>query len=109
MGGREAEDRERAVTLEAEDVTIEARLDDLAARVAVSPQQLAIRLRLGAPRELGRPADVALHDREPAKLAPPCSELVPADPVFLAHVSRPYPRRSPPCNLRRHTSGWCRA
>ena len=45
---RKAEDRQRAVTLDAEDVTIEARLDDVAARVAIGPQQLAIGLRLEA-------------------------------------------------------------
>src|SRR6185437_10427937 len=50
--GREAEDRERAVALYAEDVTVEARLDDVPARLAISLHQLVIGLRLEATREL---------------------------------------------------------
>ena len=85
--GREAEDRERAVALDADDVAVEARLDDVAARVAVGAHQLAIGLRLEATRELGRADDVAVHESEPAKLAHPRAELVAAHPGVLAHCT----------------------
>ena len=68
---REPEDRQAAVALELDDVALEARLDDVAARGVVAAHELPVGLGLQPSGELGGADDVAEHDREPAQLAGP--------------------------------------
>src|SRR5262249_61570422 len=65
-----------AIALDLDDVALELGLDHLSTGGAVPRHQLAVGLRLPAPRELGGSDDVAEQDRQAVQLADASMELV---------------------------------